>query len=74
MKTNCIPKEKIKIWKLKQTDKKEQFQQLFWAKLPKDETQSVEEEWDRFKTGFTEAAKEVCGQKSGRRRYMETTW
>jgi hypothetical protein len=33
------------------------------TKLPKDETQSVEEEWGRFKTGFIERAEEVYGQK-----------
>jgi hypothetical protein len=48
---------------LKETDKKEQFQQLLRTKLFKDETQSVEEELDRFQTGFTEAVKEVSGQK-----------
>jgi hypothetical protein len=42
--------------------------------LPKTETQSLEKEWDSFKTGFTEAAEEVCSQKSGRRRYKETPW
>jgi hypothetical protein len=31
--------------------------------LHKDETQTVEEEWDWFKTGFVEEAKEVCGKK-----------
>jgi hypothetical protein len=51
---------------LKDTDK-QQFQQLLRTKLPKDETQSVKEDWDRFKTGFTEAAEEVCGQKMERK-------
>jgi hypothetical protein len=71
MKINCIPREKIKIWKLKEPDKKEQFQHLLKNKLPKDETQSVEEEWNRFKAGFIETAQEVCGQKSGGRKHRE---
>jgi hypothetical protein len=50
------------MWKLKEPDKKEQFQQLLKTKLPKDETQSMVEEWDRFEIGFIEAAEEVCGQ------------
>jgi hypothetical protein len=66
--------KKIKIWKLKETDKKEKFQQLLKTNLPIDETRSVEEELDRFKTGFIEAAEEVCGRKSGRRRYKGTPW
>jgi hypothetical protein len=53
--------KKIKIWKLKQPDKKQQFEQLLRIKLSKDETQSVEEEWGGFKAGFTETAEEVCG-------------
>jgi hypothetical protein len=53
--------KKIKIWKLKETNKKEQFQKLLRTKLPKDETQCVEEDWDRFKTGSIVAAEEVCG-------------
>jgi hypothetical protein len=36
----------IVIWKLKDSDKKEQFQQLLRIKLCKYETQIVEEEWD----------------------------
>jgi hypothetical protein len=66
--------KKIEIWKLKERDKKEQFQQLLRTKLPNYETQSVEEKWDRFKTGFTKAAEEVCGQKRGMRKYKETSW
>jgi hypothetical protein len=31
---------------VKRTDKKEQFQQLLRTNLHKDETQTVEEEWD----------------------------
>jgi hypothetical protein len=39
--------KKIKIWKLKDRDQKEQFQQLSRTQLPKDETQSVEEKWQK---------------------------
>jgi hypothetical protein len=73
-KDQLYTKKKIKIWKLKEIDNKEQFQQLLRTKLPKDETQSVEEEWGRFKTGFIEAAEEVCSHKSGMRRYKEIPW
>jgi hypothetical protein len=59
---------------LKELDKKEQFQQLLRTNLHKDETQSIKEERDRFKTGFRKRAEKVCGQKSGRRRYKETPW
>jgi hypothetical protein len=41
-------KRKNKIWKLKEADKEENFQELLRTKLPKDKTQLVEEECDRF--------------------------
>jgi hypothetical protein len=66
--------KKFRIWKLKEPDKKYQFQQLLRTKLSKDGTQSLEEEWYRFKAGFIETAEEVCGQKSGRRGYRGTPW
>jgi hypothetical protein len=40
--------------------------------LPKNEVQSVEEEWYRLKVGFK--AEKVCGKERGRRRYKETPW
>jgi hypothetical protein len=58
-----MPREKIKIWKLEEPHKKEQFQQLLRTKLLKDVTHSVEKEWGRFETGFIEAGEEVCDQK-----------
>jgi hypothetical protein len=59
---------------LKETDKKEQFHQLLRTKLLKAETRLVVEEWNRCKKGFIEAAEEICGERSGRRRYKETPW
>jgi hypothetical protein len=65
--------KKIEVWNLKEPDKKEQFQRLLRTKLPKDEEQSVEEDWGRYKAGFIET-EEVCGQESGSWRYKETPW
>jgi predicted secreted Zn-dependent protease len=59
---------------LKNPDKKEQFQQLLKTTLLKNETQSVKEEWDRFKSGIIERPEEVYGQESGSRMYKETPW
>jgi hypothetical protein len=54
---------------LKETDKKEQFQQLLRTKSPEDETQSVEEEWDNLKQALQKQQKRYVAKK-----VEEGTW
>jgi hypothetical protein len=59
--------------KIEVEPEEEIFQQLLRTKLPKNETQSVKVERDRFKADFTETTKEVDSRRS-ERRCKGTAW
>lgn len=65
---------RIRIWRLKDRDKEEEYKRILKGKLPKDVGKSGEEEWIRFRTEVVSAAEAVCGRTSGRRREKETPW
>lgn len=65
---------RIKEWKLKDEVNKMAFQNLVIQKLPRNETQSAQEEWKLFKTTLVDSALEVCGKTKGNVKEKETSW
>jgi hypothetical protein len=73
--TNHLSGEKIKAWKLKEQQTKENYIEILKKKVPRDEIKDVETEWERFKGSLVEAAEEVCGRKKGKKKkHKETPW
>ena len=64
---------KIKVWKLKEEQTKEEYQKRVKNRLPRDEAGSVEE-WEKFKKVLLEAAEATCGRTSSIKRWKETPW
>ena len=65
---------KIKVWKLKEDETREKFQEELKKEIPKGEVSSVEEEWTCFKNGFVKCAVNTCGRLSVRKKEKETPW
>jgi exonuclease III len=62
-KKTITEKGRIKSWKLQEKDIRSEFKKRVEEKVPKDsETLTVEEEWNRFKTGIVHIAEELCGR------------
>ena len=65
---------RIKVWKLKEKEVKEEFQKIIRERMPTDNPKTGEEEWKQFKNTMVEAAVAVCGRTSNRKRCKETPW
>ncbi|KAI5754231.1 hypothetical protein M8J77_006965 [Diaphorina citri] len=66
--------KKIKVWKLKDSEKAREFENKIREKVPNTEPTSVEEEWNAYKKSMIEAAEQVCGRTGGVRKWKETPW
>lgn len=65
---------KIKVWKLKDKNVQEEFQERLKQQIPVTEVGSVEEEWANFKKAFVSTEESVCGRTSTRVKEKETPW
>ena len=60
---------RIKIWKLKTMDKKEEFQEKLSQRIGE-----IDGDWKRYREISMEVAEEVCGKTTGRRQRERETW
>nr|CAD7587577.1 unnamed protein product [Timema genevievae] len=60
--------------KLKNEEERKLYLRKERSLIPKDEIQSVEVEWERFKNNLLGAAEEVCKRTSNKRKWKETSW
>jgi hypothetical protein len=68
-KKNAKGEKKIKAWKLKEEETRQQFEDK--VKQKRDETGGG---WEQLSRNVMEAAKEVCGETTGHRRMKRETW
>ncbi len=64
--------KKIKEWKLKEANKKEELIARFKREL--EEREDISDPWQRLKESIVSAARAVCGETSGRRQKDRETW
>jgi len=66
-------KRKVKTWKLKDTERRREYQDAVQQKYGSG-AESVEEAWHSLKSAVLESAEEVCGRSKGGKRERKETW
>jgi len=65
---------KLKVWKLKEAVKQEEFREKLQSRERGEVEETVEGLWGELKNSLVEATEKVCGRTTGRSNHKETWW